>query len=74
MIKNQHQYYVTKSWAEKFERAIASVRQNEQNDLDGWQLFQGSYQSQLNSLQEKIAEYETLTTHDTNQLFGYKNN
>lgn len=70
MIKNEHQYYVTKSWAEKFERAIASVRQNEQNeknDPDGWQLLQGSYQSQLNSLQEEIAEYETLTTHDPNQ-------
>lgn len=70
MIKNEHQYQITQSWAEKFERAIASLRQNEEKkkkDPDGWQLLQDSYQSQLNALLEEMTEYETLTAHDPNQ-------
>lgn len=67
MIKNEHEYGVTKSWAEKFSKAIASLHQNEEkktNDPDGWQLLQDSYQSQLEVLQSEIVEYEALKAHD----------
>ncbi|HAG82117.1 MAG TPA: hypothetical protein DCL61_13355 [Cyanobacteria bacterium UBA12227] len=70
MIKNELQYEVTKDWAEKFARAIVAVRQSEERrktDPDGWQLLQDSYQSQLESLQDEIDEYETLIAHDPNQ-------
>jgi DNA-binding XRE family transcriptional regulator len=70
MIKNEHEYQVTKKWAEKFARSIVTVRQNEekrQNDPDGWQLLQDSYHSQLKTLQDELAEYETLISHDPNQ-------
>lgn len=70
MIKNEHQYQVTKTWAENFSTAIASLRQNEEKknkDPEGWQLLQDSYQSQMKSLQDEIAEYESLIAHDPNQ-------
>lgn len=70
MIKNEHQYQVTKSWAEKFSTAIASLHQNEEKknkDPDGWQLLLDSYQSQMKSLQDEIAEYEALIAHDPHQ-------
>lgn len=70
MIKNEHQYQVTKSWAEKFSTAIESLHQNEEKknqDLDGWQLLLDSYQSQMKSLQDEIAEYEALISHDPHQ-------
>lgn len=71
MIKNEHQYRVTQDWAEKFERSIASLLQNEEkkkNDPDGWQLLQDSYQSQLNTLRQEIAEYESIITHNPKDL------
>ena len=70
MIKNEHQYQVTKSWAENFSTAIVSLRQNEDRknkDPDGWQLLLDSYQSQMKSLQDEIAEYEVLIAHEPNQ-------
>lgn len=45
MIKNEHEYGVTKYWVERFEEAIASRHQNEEkktNDPDGWQGLQDS--------------------------------
>lgn len=70
MIKNEQQYHVTKSWAERLETAIAGVHQNQEqkkNDPDGWQILLESYQIQLESLQDEIAEYETLNAHDHSQ-------
>ncbi len=67
MIKNELEYSVTNSWVDKFERAIASLHQNEdkrKKDPDGWQLLQDSYQSRLDTLREEMAEYETLKAHD----------
>ena len=77
MIKNEHQYQVTKSWVEKFSTAIASLRQNEEKknkDPEGWQLLQDSYQSQMKSLEDEIAEYEALIAHDPNQRVVLKVN
>ncbi len=71
MIKNERQYRVSQDWADKFERSIVSLRQNEEkkkNDPDGWQLLQDSYQNQLNTLRQEIAEYETITNHDPKEL------
>lgn len=71
MIKNEHQYRVSQDWADKFERSLASLRQNEEkknNDPDGWQLLQDSYQTQLNTIKQEIAEYETIINHDPKEL------
>ncbi|GAA6614651.1 hypothetical protein [Scytonema sp. NUACC26] len=41
MIKNEHEYQVTKSWVDKFQQATISLSQNEekkQKDPEGWQL------------------------------------
>jgi len=66
MIKNEHEYGVTKYWVERFEEAIASLGQNEEKktkDPDGWQLLQDSYQSQMEALRSEITEYEALIAH-----------
>lgn len=71
MIKNERQYRVSQDWAEKFERSITSLRQNEEkkkNDPDGWQLLQDSYQNQLNTLKQEMAEYEMLANHNPKNL------
>ncbi|MDY6784962.1 MAG: helix-turn-helix domain-containing protein [Cyanobacteriota bacterium] len=70
MIKNEREYQVTKSWADQFARSLVAVRQNEEKkreDPDGWQLLQESYKSQLRNLQDEIAEYEALISHDPHQ-------
>ncbi|MCP2730963.1 DNA-binding protein [Limnofasciculus baicalensis] len=71
MIKNEHQYRVSQDLADKFERCIASLEQNEKkkyNDPEEWEFIQESYQSQLNTLRQEIAEYETITNHDPKEL------
>ncbi len=67
MIKNEHQYHVTKSWVDKFQQAIISLHQNEskkQKDPEGCQLIIDSYFAQIKSLLNEIVEYENLVSHN----------
>jgi transcriptional regulator with XRE-family HTH domain len=67
MIKNEHQYQVTKSWVNKFQEAIVSLHQNEdkkQKDPEGWQLIIDSYFAQIKNLLNEIVEYENLVSHN----------
>lgn len=67
MIKDEKQYQYTQEWAKKFEKSIAALELDENKkttDPDGWELLRASLQSQLDTLTEEIAEYETLTSHD----------
>ncbi|MEC4812993.1 MAG: helix-turn-helix transcriptional regulator [Scytonema sp. PMC 1069.18] len=67
MIKNEHEYQVTKSWIGKFQQAIISLSQNEekkQKDPEGWQLIIDSYFAQIKNLLDEIAEYESLVDHN----------
>ncbi len=41
MIKNEHEYGVTKYWAERFSKAIASLRQNEEKKTNDPAVFPG---------------------------------
>jgi hypothetical protein len=66
MIKNEHEYQVTKSWVEKFQQAIISLHQNEEKknkDPEGHQLIIGSYFAHIRNLLDEIAEYESLVDH-----------
>lgn len=67
MIKNEHQYQVTKSWVDKFQQAIIRLHQNEskkQKDPEGCQLIIDSYFAQIKSLLNEIVEYENLVSHN----------
>lgn len=67
MIKNEHQYQVTKSWVNKFQEAIINLHQNEskkQKDPEGWQLIIDSYFAQIRNLLDEIIEYENLVNHN----------
>lgn len=67
MIKNEHQYQVTKSWIERFQQGIIKLHQNEekrQKDPEGWQLLIDSYYAHIKNLQLEIAEYELLLDHN----------
>ncbi|MBO1349149.1 MAG: hypothetical protein EBE86_017950 [Hormoscilla sp. GUM202] len=43
MIKNEHEYGVTKYWAERFSKAIASLRKNEKKKTNWIQLMPGLF-------------------------------
>ncbi len=67
MIKNEHEYQVTKSWVGKFQQAIIHLSQNDekkQKDPEGWQLTIDSYFAQIKNLLDEIAEYEFLLDHN----------
>ena len=67
MIKDSHQYNITKYWVERFTQALVTLRENEEKKLkdpDGWQLLQDSYRCRILRLREEIAEYEMLLAHD----------
>ncbi len=67
MIKNEHQYQVTKSWIDKFQQAIISLHQNsdkKQKDPEGWKLIIDSYFAQIRNLLDEIVEYESLIDHN----------
>lgn len=67
MIKNEHQYQVTKSWVEKFQQAIINLVQNKekkQTNPDGWKLTLDSYFAQIKNLLDEISEYESLVNHN----------
>ncbi|MBC6479677.1 MAG: hypothetical protein GDA56_19750 [Hormoscilla sp. GM7CHS1pb] len=55
MIKDEKQYDFTKEQAQKFERTIAQLHQDEEkkkNDPDYWQLYHDSLQGILETLRE----------------------
>lgn len=63
MIKNEREYRITKAQAEKFERALADLSASEGDP--GLHLLlkkaqREGIQSQLEELQEQIAEYDAL--------------
>ncbi len=75
MIKNEHQYKITKTWINKFQHSLASLENNQEkqkNDPLGWEILRQSYQSQLTNLQEEIAEYEGLVNHNLNDSFSFQ--
>jgi hypothetical protein len=62
MIQNDRQYRVTKGQAQKFEQALAEMRQSPivsqaENPLL-WQVQVGAMESQLSDLREEIEAYE----------------
>lgn len=70
MIKNELEYNVTKSWTEKFVRALAALERDEEkkkSEPDIWQLHHNGVVSQLEEFEEQITEYEALVAHDPNQ-------
>lgn len=60
MIKNERQYRITKSQAEKFAKALARLQQGEQTDRDMARLEANAIRSQLSELQQLIEEYDAL--------------
>jgi DNA-binding XRE family transcriptional regulator len=63
MIKNNHQYQVTKSWINKFQQAIINLGQDSEKknkDPDGWQLQIDSYFAHIKHLLDELVEYEAL--------------
>ncbi|KYC37166.1 DNA-binding protein [Scytonema hofmannii PCC 7110] len=66
MIKNDQQLRNTKEWLQRFEQSVAELDNNDtlKADLTRWKLHRDSYQSQVDELKEKIAEYEALVNHD----------
>lgn len=68
MIKNEAQYEYSKECARRFEYSIAVIEKDEvwkQKDPERWQLDIGVKQCHLMALQAEIAEYEMLTSHDS---------
>lgn len=74
MIKNEQQYRNTQNWLHKFEQSVAGLDNNEslKSEELRWKLYRDSYQSQVDELREQIAEYETLTTHDSQTPLVFK--
>ncbi|WP_250122372.1 helix-turn-helix transcriptional regulator [Chroococcidiopsis sp. CCMEE 29] len=71
MIKNERQYRVTKTQAQKFEQALAqlakySEEMKKENPLL-WQAQKSALESQLNDLREEIEEYNALTPNSVNR-------
>ena len=60
MIKNERQYKITKTQAEKFTKAIAALAEKENADPLLSQLEEDALKSQLVELEQEIAEYEKL--------------
>lgn len=70
MIKNERQYRITKAQAQKFEQALAQLMQAEVAKQENpllWQVQGNALSSQINDLQEELAEYEALTSRSPNQ-------
>ena len=60
MIKNERQYKITKTQAEKFAKAIAALAEKKSADPLLSQLEKDALRSQLGELQQEITEYEKL--------------
>ena len=68
MIKNERQYRITRTQADKFAGAIAALSSQERTDDRIHPLIQQSQveamRGQLSDLQEQLAEYDALKTGD----------
>ncbi len=66
MIKNEHQYQITKAAAEKFEAALARLTESAQKSGAPqallWHVQKDALQSQLAQLHAEIEEYELLSS------------
>ena len=64
MIKNERQYRITRSQAERFERTLAELRRAERTDGDIHPLIvkarEDAVRSQLADLNAEMREYESL--------------
>jgi chromosome segregation ATPase len=70
MIKNDIEYEFSKEQAAKFEQAIAFLKTDKaklEREPMALQSLIDSHQSQLESIQDEIVEYETLIAHDSIQ-------
>ncbi|RUT08233.1 hypothetical protein DSM106972_014010 [Dulcicalothrix desertica PCC 7102] len=68
MIKNNWEYEVTQDCIEKFEKSIAAIEKDEErktNDPERWAMRRGAAQCHLDKLEAEKAEYEMLTSHDS---------
>jgi ribosome-binding protein aMBF1 (putative translation factor) len=64
MIKNERQYRITKTQAQKFEQALAQLTESkvakQENSLL-WQVQTEALESQLHDLRTELEEYQALT-------------
>ena len=70
MIKDEHQYRVSKSLVEGFNRAITALERDEdkkKNKLDVWQMHYDGVRGMKKMVGAEIAEYEALVKHDPSQ-------
>jgi DNA-binding XRE family transcriptional regulator len=77
MIKDDHEYQVTKSWISKFQQAIITLGQNEEKkskDPEGWQLQIDSYFAHIKHLLNELVEYESLINHSPETSLFVQNN
>jgi transcriptional regulator with XRE-family HTH domain len=68
MIKNDFQYQVTQEWVEKFKKSIVVMTEDEEgkkNNFEKWESRLCAMQYRLEKLQAEIAEYENLTSVDS---------
>lgn len=70
MIKNERQYRITRSEAQKFEQTLAHIDQLETEKQENpilWQMQRDAIESQLSDLREELEEYESLTNRSPDQ-------
>lgn len=60
MIKNERQYRVTKTQAERFRQALSEVKKNNNVSADLRKIQSDAIASQLQQLEQQIAEYQEL--------------
>lgn len=73
MIKNERQYRITKTQAQKFEQALAQLAASEAAKQENpllWQLQKEAIESQLQELREELEEYEALTSSSPSRPVG----
>lgn len=69
MIKDEKEYKFSQQLAVEFEESLGAIERDEariKNDFEGWELIRGSLKCQLDKLKSEIAEYDRLTSHDSN--------
>ncbi|MCL1473315.1 helix-turn-helix domain-containing protein [Argonema antarcticum] len=68
MIKNEKEYQYSQECVRGFQQSIAdweAAETEKKDDPIGWQLQRATLQRHLDALNAEIAEYETLTNHDS---------
>jgi ribosome-binding protein aMBF1 (putative translation factor) len=67
MIKNERQYRITRAQSQKFEQALADLASCAENKKQEnpilFETQRSALESQLDELQEELAEYEALMVH-----------